>query len=228
MLECNCGRANYSDASAWLCFCGKFNGPIEVVSRGVFEENTNYIPIANDVAARPAILNVNLWRPLHEFAKTKATVEAQRAFVAQWETSLPDACGCQSKWLAFKYNFDYGDNFLLSTIFAHDLVSERLIAEGRQIYQVPIEQSLRLWQGPSVGVLALSYMNIGGTETWAQTLLPELRHRVNIVGFACLDKRLERGNPEKIKVPYYSDPEQLIPKCDILICWGTPSVVSYG
>jgi glycosyltransferase involved in cell wall biosynthesis len=76
------------------------------------------------------------------------------------------------------------------------------------------------WQrvtGPRVGFIAIDYMRIGGTETFAQTLLPRL---TNVIGFASQNPLY--GDPLALGVPAYQGREAIRDLCnesDTIVSW---------
>lgn len=71
-----------------------------------------------------------------------------------------------------------------------------------------------------VGFLAVSYMQIGGTETWHQTLLPRLE---GCGGFVCMNPNLAQGDFTKLGVPWGHGLQaaiQLARSVDVLVVWG--------
>lgn len=74
---------------------------------------------------------------------------------------------------------------------------------------------------PSIGFLSCSYMQIGGTETFHQTLIPRLRTRVNVVGFVAT--KIYGGDGAKLGVPYATGlraARELASVSDVLVTWG--------
>ncbi len=83
------------------------------------------------------------------------------------------------------------------------------------------------WAGPfvhgRVGFLAVSYMTIGGTEVWHQTLVPRLE---DVVGFVALEPTLASGPFEKLGCTAavgLQAARQLAACVDVLVVWGVGS-----
>lgn len=80
------------------------------------------------------------------------------------------------------------------------------------------------WAGPfvrgRVGFLAVSYMAIGGTEVWHQTLIPRLE---DVAGFVALEPTLASGPFEKLGCTAavgLQAARQLAACVDVLVVWG--------
>lgn len=83
------------------------------------------------------------------------------------------------------------------------------------------EQALKLWTGPRVSFIVSSYRQIGGTETFHQTLLPRLRHYRNIIGL--VSTAFHGGDGSRLKVPYAMGVEaaqRIAAESDIVVTWG--------
>ena len=169
---------------------------------------------------------MNPWIPFHRYPIENITKwspdKAERWYKIDWLPYVPQykpdgaPCGCQTHWAEltkeFPPDFSSPEAFERWAFDRHDDVS-RLHSGAKRITW---EQSQRLWQGPKVAFLATTYQQIGGTETWHRTLLPELRHLVRIVGFhatSCL------GDTSLLKVPII-DRKSLIEQADIVVTWG--------
>lgn len=71
-----------------------------------------------------------------------------------------------------------------------------------------------------VGFLVVSYMHIGGTETWHHTLLKQLE---NVAGFVCLDPKMLEGDLSRLPCPTgtgLKDAVSLARSCEVLVVWG--------
>ena len=72
-----------------------------------------------------------------------------------------------------------------------------------------------------VGFLAVSYLEIGGTEVWHQTLLPRLGD--DAAGFVCLNRDDARGDLSRLGCPVGTGLEAaraLAESCRVLVAWG--------
>lgn len=222
MLSCEgCGKK----FKEWMtrpiiCSCGV-----------VFDDGENPAPIIRTpklgaITASPP----NPWRVLHEFPVNNWdnwNESAARAFFAIWEYSVPKGCGCASKWGEARLvlpepDFSSASGFLDSTIVMHNYVSK----EHAKNRTIPDEVARDMWLGPKVVFLATTYAEIGGTETFHMTLLPELRFTKNIIGFCATDNA--KGNFQALRVPYHSGWEQakyLASRADIVVSWGIDRLV---
>jgi len=79
----------------------------------------------------------------------------------------------------------------------------------------------RIGDGSRVGFLSAAFMPIGGTETFHRSLLPRLRHVVDIAGFVATG--FHGGDGSKLEVPYATGiaaARRLAAHCDVVVVWG--------
>lgn len=185
--------------------------------------NVEYIPIPEP--KKSVSLAIDPWRDIHRYPIENATTwspeKASRRYQS-WLALVPQfkpdgaSCGCQTHWaeLTKQYPPDFSspDAFERWAFDRHDDVS-RLHSGAKRITW---EQSQRLWRGPKVAFLATTYQQIGGTETWHRTLLPELRHLVRVIGFHATSCP---GDTSLLKVPIV-DRDSLVRQADVIITWG--------
>lgn len=85
----------------------------------------------------------------------------------------------------------------------------------------------RSGMAPRVGFISVAYSRIGGTETHHRTLLPRLRHVVDVAGFVA--SGFPGGDGTKLQVPYATGvaaAKQLAAHCDVLVVWGLSDLLS--
>lgn len=187
--------------------------------------NVEYTPIP---LPAPAIAPVaaDPWEKIHRYPIDNAnewSPKTAERWYGSWLHTVPvfkpdgATCGCQSHWAEltkeFPPDFSSPEAFERWIFDRHDDVS-RMYSGAKRITW---EQSQRLWRGPKVAFLATTYQQIGGTETWHRTLLPELRHVVRIVGFhatKCL------GDQSLLKVQCFDDRKSLVEQSDVIVTWG--------
>lgn len=78
-----------------------------------------------------------------------------------------------------------------------------------------------------VGFISTAYMAVGGTETFHRTLLPRLRHVIDIVGFVAT--AFYGGDGSTLQVPYLTGIEaarQLAAHCDVIVVWGVSDLAN--
>jgi glycosyltransferase involved in cell wall biosynthesis len=78
-----------------------------------------------------------------------------------------------------------------------------------------------------VGFIAASYLAIGGTETFHQSLLSRLKDRLHVAGFVATS--IHGGDGSKLKVPYATGPQaarKLAAHCDVVVTWGIESMTA--
>lgn len=71
-----------------------------------------------------------------------------------------------------------------------------------------------------VGFVSVSYMQVGGVETWHRTLLPRMG---GVAGFVSLEGELTTGDPESLGCPVgvgMKAAKQLAKVVDVLVVWG--------
>lgn len=190
--------------------------------------NVEYTPIPEP--QKSVSLAIDPWRDIHRYpienAATWSPEKASRRYQS-WLALVPQfkpdgaSCGCQTHWAEltkeFPPDFSSPEAFERWVFDRHDDVS-RLHSGAKRISW---EQSQRLWRGPRVGFMAATYQEIGGTETFHRTLLPELRHLVRIAGFHATSCP---GDTSLLKVPYYQSRKELIDQCDTIITWGIDDI----
>jgi len=79
----------------------------------------------------------------------------------------------------------------------------------------------RIGGGSRVGFLSAAFMPIGGTETFHRSLLPRLRHVVDIAGFVATG--FHGGDGSTLEVPYATGiaaSRRLAAHCDVVVVWG--------
>lgn len=72
----------------------------------------------------------------------------------------------------------------------------------------------------TVGFIGPTYLEIGGTETWHQTLLPRLG---GVAGYVVINEDHATGNPESLGVPFgigLREARQLAKSSETLVVWG--------
>jgi len=77
-----------------------------------------------------------------------------------------------------------------------------------------------MWYVGKIGFLSISYMQIGGTETFHQTLVPNLK---GIAGFVAFDESLATGDFSLLKCQYgvgLKAAVRLANACKVLVVWG--------
>jgi glycosyltransferase involved in cell wall biosynthesis len=191
--------------------------------------DVEYTPVVAEKRTAPVIIDP--WRQIHQYA-IEHLVDWNPEKASRWYQSwlaavpifTPDGatCGCQSHWA--ELTKDHPPDFTSAEAFErwifdrHDDVS-RLHSGAKRITW---EQSQRLWRGPRVAFIATTYQIIGGTETWHRTLLPELRHFVNIVGFGAQSCA---GDTSLLKVPIASICD-VVEQSDVVVTWGIDSLAA--
>jgi glycosyltransferase involved in cell wall biosynthesis len=78
--------------------------------------------------------------------------------------------------------------------------------------------------GVKVGFISVVYNKVGGVETWHKSLVPSLRHRVDIRGVVSIND--PHSSIKDLEVDWGAgeqDALQLIRKIDVLVLWGDDS-----
>jgi glycosyltransferase involved in cell wall biosynthesis len=190
------------------------------ISKAKFRDNTPSVQTADTPK------HFNVWSSIHRYVVDHYNdwnATEARQYYHRWLTQIPvhkpdgATCGCQSNWATLTTlqppDFSTAPNFERWLFDRHDDVSR----EHALARRLTFDQSRQLWHGPRVGILATTYQAIGGTETFHRTLLPELRHYVDIVGFHATSCA---GDTSLLRVPYFRDRKQLVDQCDVIITWG--------
>lgn len=173
----------------------------------------------------------NPWSVIHtRYATAIKTNQWHEATERNWlanEFAKLVPCGsCGSKWLSLSATIDLStaENAFKTLWQAHNTVSTKHVQPP--LPAMSYEQCRELWLGPKIAFIAVNYASHGGTETFHQTLLPQLRHYRNIVGFGAIHGG---GNPSLLKVPYHQGREavaRLCTKADIVVTWGIDELTS--
>ncbi len=145
----------------------------------------------------------------------------QAWYTSKWLPTVPSyGCKCKEHWgaLTAKHPIDWttAESAFESVWHLHNEVS-RLHSHRPTI---SLEQCRALWMGPKVAFIAVNYANLGGAETFHQTLLPRLRHYRNIIGFGAI---FCSGDPNALGVPYVQGREAITKLCgnaDVVVTWG--------
>ncbi len=174
-----------------------------------------------------AVSKPNPWQLIHsriaEFLKDRSkqwiAEDQKRWHDTQFIPLIPRNCGCENHWdpLAKKIDWSTSDSAFRSLWELHNEVSSKHAGNPTVSY----EQALELWTGPRVSFIVSSYRAAGGTETFHQTLLPRLRHRRNLIGFA--SAAFHGGDGSRLKVPYAMGVEagrKMAAESDIVVTWG--------
>lgn len=173
----------------------------------------------------------NAWNILHSrYAAAIKSGEWSETVERHWLTTnfrqlVP--CGtCGSNWLTVEPLIDLStpEAAFDSAWQVHNRVSTTHVQPPLPF--MPYDQCRALWFGPTVAFIAVNYASHGGTETFHQTLLPELRHLRNVVGFGAIHGG---GNPALLKVPYVEGRDAITRLCtraDIIVTWGIDALTS--
>ncbi len=160
------------------------------------------------------------WRELHK--KQDAAPE----WFGDWLARIPKwRCDCVNKlipWLAANPP-RFGGDWFPWTCDLHNFVNEDL---KRPWFS--LQDAIALWRpdllrwkdvdGLRVGFVAACYTEVGGTETFHQTLIPRLS---NVVGFATAERI--GGNRDTLGVPCASGVgaiNSLAAQCDVIVSWA--------
>jgi glycosyltransferase involved in cell wall biosynthesis len=143
-----------------------------------------------------------------------------------WKYRIPMyGCNCQQHYAdverSISVDWSTAESAFRGMWERHNYVSEH--HAGRPT--ISYEQSHRLWTGPKVAFLSSSYLSVGGTEIFHRMLIPRLRERVNIIGFAAT--AFTGGDGSLLKVPYYTGVEaarELAAQADVIVTWGIDTV----
>lgn len=185
----------------------------------------------------------NLWLPLHQYASDHShdwSPIAAAEYYHRWSATIPNlGCGsCRVNWDAYVTDnppdFTSAPAFFCWGVTAHNHVNTYHVADHRtvlslreaaQLYGFP---ELQIdWQrktiptDPRVAFLAVTYLKIGGTETFHQSLLPRLP---SVIGLG-VTNRCE-GNASKLGVPIKC-PKELAIRADVLVVWGIDRLADY-
>lgn len=162
-----------------------------------------------------------LWSELH----TKKDPDAE--WFATWRARVPSFSGCGCGEFLTEYcvaNPPRFDDFARWSWELHNAVNAKLNRPAFAWIDYLIKYHPDLlpyrWRsvtGPKVGFVAICFSAIGGTETFATTLVPRL---ANVTGFAI--ESMIQGDTEPLGVPAYHGADairSLSANCDVIASW---------
>lgn len=92
------------------------------------------------------------WEPLHAYPVTQAhnwDPRAAKVFYRKWEAAIPNkgGCACKANWEKLELSPDYSTAhaFFEWAWKAHDTVSEKITADGRQIRRYTLAECYAIW-----------------------------------------------------------------------------------
>jgi len=142
-------------------------------------------------------------------------------------------CGSPSLWICRELKSDcvatQADATKLRSMVATPEAAGVKVCETCSHRKEPEKTAADLWPpkqrrndtAPRVGFLSAAYMTVGGTETFHRTLLPRLRHVVDIAGFVATG--FHAGDGSALEVPYATGiaaARCLAAHCDVVVVWG--------
>jgi hypothetical protein len=190
----------------------------------------NYYEIHNSMwpSLNVATTGPEHWAELH--SKSRPTLK----WFQSWVERIPNfGCGCSKKFAPIVARFmptieavlsvDLvdSDRWFAITVDIHNAVNIELKRDA-----MTLDDARKRWEpvfkwrnvkGQRVGFLAIDFMKIGGTETFAQTLVPRI---TNAIGFA-IENTME-GDVETLGVPTYQGREAIRSLCnesDVIVSW---------
>ena len=162
-----------------------------------------------------------LWNELH----TKADPDA--AWFATWRARVPSFSGCGCGEFLDGYcvgNPPKFDDLARWSWDLHNAVNAKLgrphfpwINFLHRYYPDQVPYKWRSVEGARVGFVTICFSEIGGTETFATTLVPRL---ANVAGFAV--ESIIEGKTEPLGVPTYSGSDAIRSLCassDVIVSW---------
>ena len=166
------------------------------------------------------------WKGSEHWAELHTKQDPSKEWFAEWLARIPKwRCDCVNKLLPWLEANPprFGDDWFGFTHELHNFVNEDL---ERPLFS--LQDAKALWRpdllrwkqvdGLRVGFVAACYTEVGGTETFHQTLLPHIR---GLTGFATVERIT--GDAAILGVPCASGTgaiSSLAAQCDVVVSWA--------